>query len=110
MILSLFPNLFTYQLIGIFILRIALGLTFIRQGYRIAKAIDWAMIVIGIMLLIGLYTQIVAVVAALMMLSLVVKEIRQRQFDNLNYHLLVLAISLAFLTLGAGAFAIDLPL
>jgi len=120
MILSLFPSLFTYQLIGIFLVRVALSLTFFRLGYRIAfdlqlkkpwlKSVGWVVMLVGLLLLIGLYTQAATLVAALMTISLVVKKIRQRQFDNLNYHLLVLAISLALLTLGAGAFAIDLPL
>ena len=120
MILSLFPSLLTYQMIGIFIIRIALSLTFLRLGYRIAfhlqlkkswlKSVGWVAMIVGLLLLIGLYTQAAALLAALMMLSLVVREIRHRQFDNLNYHLLVLVIALALLTLGPGAFAIDLPL
>lgn len=121
MILSLFPSLFTYQLVGIFLIRLALGLTFLRLGYRLimiiqlreplaSKATGVVAIIIGLFLIIGLFTQAAALLAALIMILVVVIKVRSGKTTNLNYYLLVLVVALAILTLGPGAFAIDLPL
>jgi len=122
MILSLFPSLFTYQLVGIFVLRVVLGFIFLHLGHNIIFKLNrpetWiktsGLIIglVGILLILGLFTQAAALVTALLSLLAVIIKIRSSHAleHGLDYYLLLLGISIALLTLGAGAFAIDLPL
>ena len=134
--LSLFPSLFTYQLLGIFMIRVALGFIFLRMcyvgiKYNKAEQVEslnklglrpgniFADIVSfikgagGILLVLGLWTQ--AAVLATGGLMLIASMIKFYKPDVLPKHklgfcLLLSTISFALLFLGAGAFAIDLPL
>ena len=133
--LSTFPELFTYALVAPFVLRIVLGGYFILQGARRRKADDglawdalWVnvkigslpvapilakiQIVIGVLLFIGLYTQI-ATILAIIFVGL---EWRKRtkssrlSFQELWMTIMVAAIAVSLLFLGAGFLAFDLPL
>jgi uncharacterized membrane protein YphA (DoxX/SURF4 family) len=134
--LSLFPSLFTYQLLGVFLVRIALGFTFLRMfyvgikydkaeqvesleklGLRPAKLFAAFVSVIkgagGVLLVIGLWTQgAVIATGGLMLIASAIKFYRPEALPKhkLGFCLLIAALSLALLFLGAGAFAIDLPL
>lgn len=134
--LSLFPGFFTYQMLGIFLIRIALGLTFLRLcyvgikynhaeqleslnklGLRPAKFFAGIVSLIkgvgGALLVVGLYTQGAAIAAgSLMLIASAIKFSRPEALPKhkLGFCLILTAISFSLLFLGAGAWAIDLPL
>lgn len=133
--LSVFPNLFSYSLLIPFIFRLIIGFLFIWFGYtsltknRSAKitilsavklnAIPfWLFLSVaiemisGILLVIGLYTQIVAIVVSVfLILALIIKRKNPAILvADQNTLTLLLVISLSLLLLGAGFWAIDLPL
>lgn len=133
--LSIFPELFTYSLIAPFILRIALGGYFILQGAHRRKAGDdpawdalWnnakigslptapvlakIQIIIGVLLFVGLYTQVAAILA---IIFVGIEWRKQSQtaplpFQELRVTVLAGAIGVSLLFLGAGFLAFDLPL
>jgi putative oxidoreductase len=133
--LNPFPDLLAYSLLAPFILRVVVGLIFVNLGIlafknekkrwltsfsalRIpkpetaTKALSAIEIIGGLMLLIGFYTQIAALVLALLTFAEAYVEYKDPAIlkRNFVFYLLILSILLALLLSGAGAFAIDLPL
>ncbi len=133
--LNPFPDLLTYSLFAPFILRVVLGVILIDLGilkFRSEKE-RWIAtfnglrlrpadtlvslfglieIVGGIMLVVGLYTQIAALVFVVMFsiefyLEWTEANILKR---DLVFYILCLTISLSLLISGAGALAFDIPL
>lgn len=120
---SLFPYLFTFDQAAPFILRIVLGVTLAYFGYRKIKkqgkssgsnslmygAVE---ILIAIFLIIGLFTQLAAILNAVILLIKLAYKIRDRAFltDGINYYVLLLTIAISVALLGPGWFAFDLPL
>lgn len=132
--LSIFPDLLTYNLLGITIIRVVLGLMAMYLGLKLlkkrqalidyitlikmpfAKIAPWLIFVTlelaGIFMLVGLYTQVAAIVLAFLFLKvLFIDTVTNKSvgYNNIVY-LAFIFISLSFLFLGAGAFAFDLPL
>jgi len=123
-------------MLGIFALRITLGFIFIYFWYekithqrgekveffeklklRPAKLyltiVSYTEGLIGALLIVGLYTQGVAIVAgAIMLLSTIIKWRRPSLLpqDTTAFYFILSVVSFSLLFLGAGAFAIDLPL
>ena len=133
--LSVFPDLLAFGLLAPFLLRVALGLVFIsfgkyklgseraekakffesfgwKSGLYVATVLGIIELVVGIFLLIGLYTQIAALVAAFIMFcALILKKKSPHGIESSRGFLaLLFIISLSLLVLGAGLFAFDLPL
>lgn len=133
--LNPFPDLLTYSLLGPFILRIVVGLVFIDLGFLALKNEKerWLIslstlgfkkpesalkifglieILAGVMLLIGFYTQVAALVLALLTFAEAYIEYKDPLVlkRNLVFYVLVFSIVFSLLFLGAGAFAIDIPL
>lgn len=134
--LSLFPHLLDYQMLGIFMIRATLGLIFIYFAYekivherhvrteffeklklRPAKAFFWvvtlAELVAGIGLTIGLYTQAAAITTGVLMtLAALIKNHRPTVLpkNTVGFYIILAIASFSLLFLGAGAFAVDLPL
>ena len=133
--LNPFPELLTYSLLAPFILRLIAGLIFIDLGVlafknekkrwlaslstlkvpnpKLAiKIFGGIEIIGGIMLLIGFYTQVAALVLALLTFAESYIEYKQPEVlkRNFVFYIMLLAIILSLLFSGAGAFAIDLPL
>jgi putative oxidoreductase len=133
--LSVFPSFLTYSLLAPFILRLVLGLIFIDLGVLKFKSerARWLasfetlgikpadlflpvyaviQIVGGIMLIIGLWTQVAALVFVISSaIELYIEwEASVMLKRTIVFYLLIFAISLSLLLTGAGAFAIDLPL
>ncbi len=120
---SLFPYLFTYDQAAPFILRLILGITLAYFGYRkiqkrgkssgsntiIYGAIE---ILVAIFLIIGLFTQLAAMINAVILVIKLGYKIRDKAFltDGINYYILLLVIALSVIVLGPGWFAFDLPL
>lgn len=132
--LSIFPQLFAYQLLALFVLRVILGLIFIGHGYsklfksfnatatffksinlKPGKAWVWgvgiAELLSGILMLLGFLTQIAATLILLIIAGALIKvKIKERFLGGYEFDLLVLAAALVILFSGAGIFAIDIPL
>ena len=133
--LNPFPELLNYSLLAPFVLRVVLGLIFLDVGalkFRSEKA-RWIasfntlglrpadffvplygllQIVGGLMLLLGLWTQVAALGFALFTFAELYVEWEAGDVlkRDLTFYLLVFVISLSLLITGAGAFAFDIPL
>ncbi len=124
--LSLFPELLAFDLVGILLLRVSVGFIFLSVGWRLfaARALEQEdkqrrpgklmgiyALATGALLTVGLYTQ--GAVLAGIVLSLALAHFARTRSsllsEPLTYHLTAL-ICLALLFLGPGAFGIDLPL
>lgn len=133
--LNPFPDLLTYSLLAPLILRVVLGFIFIDLGLLKLKGEKerwratfealylrpadffvplYALLQIagGILLIIGLWTQVAALMfviftGAELYIEWSAKEILKR---DLVFYLLIFIISLSLLFTGAGAFAFDIPL
>jgi uncharacterized membrane protein YphA (DoxX/SURF4 family) len=133
--LNTFPELLSYSLMGPFILRVVLGIILIDLGLlklkseksrwissfealhlkpakEIVTAVGIVDIVGGLMLVIGLYTQIAALVFVIFFgieIFIEWKDSRILKRDT-TFYVLVMAIAFSLLITGAGKFAFDIPL
>src|SRR3989344_4867428 len=132
--LNPFPELLVYSLLAPFILRVVAGLIFVDLGILLfknekqrwlaslsaikvpnpqiaVKILGMTEIITGIMLILGLYTQIATIILAVITFKAVYIEYREPAIlkRTLVFYILLLAITLSLLLSGAGAFAIDLP-
>jgi putative oxidoreductase len=132
---NIFPELFTFSLIAPFILRIVLGYIFINLGLlKLTKEksgwigslhtlgikpagffvglIGIVEIIGGLLLLVGAYTQLVALVFAIIAISETLIEYKENSIlrRDLAFYLLLSAICISLLLTGAGAYAVDIPL
>ncbi len=133
--LSMFPDLLTFWLIAPFLLRITAGFIFIYFGYtKIWKErerrvsffnkigfgngsiffwiISLAELIGGILLVLGVFTQATAIMLSFIILGAIYTKIRQPDLldNSLEFFILLFAVLLSLLFLGAGFWAIDLPL
>lgn len=132
MILNVFPSLMTYSLLSPFILRVVVGIIALDLGYlklgkenrswkelfevihfRPAKFFVWLLAIIeiigGIMLILGAYTQVVAIIFSVAFFCESVIEHREEALEkrNLPFYILMLVICVSLIFTGAGAFALD---
>ncbi len=135
MILNTFPDLLTYSMLSPFFLRVVLGLIAVNLGFlklgkekmlwqelletiniqpaRICvKILAYMEIAGGLMLIAGSYTQLTAIVFAILFFCEAILEYRESNLEkrNITFYILMFTISLSLIFLGAGAFAFDLPL
>lgn len=135
MILNTFPDLLTFSQLSPLILRVVIGVIALNLGYlKLTKEkIDWQKlfetinihptiffvkvlayteIIGGLMLIAGAYIQITAIIFAILFFCEAVLDYRESELEDrdLTFYILMFAISLSLIFLGAGAFAIDLPL
>ncbi len=119
--LSVFPSLLSWQLVAPLIMRLALGAIFIHWAYRSfknknasaqKKAIGIVEGISGILLVIGLWTQVAALIAIVYLLVGIYHKISKKAFltDGVNYYLVLLVIAVSIIVSGAGLIAFDLPL
>jgi uncharacterized membrane protein YphA (DoxX/SURF4 family) len=132
--LSVFPSLFNYMLVGPLILRLALGGAFLyaglklfrnkersafvfeslgmRPGIRYAFFLGLLESVAGVLVVIGLFLQPVVIVLALISLVILFARINRPDLIHspASYYFMLLAIALSLLVLGPGFYAFDLPL
>lgn len=133
--LNPFPDLLTYSLLAPFLLRLIAGFVFIDLGTLLLKKENqrWItsfktikiprpeiatkilaiiQIIGGVMLIVGFYTQIAALVLGLITFIEIYLEYKDPSIlkRNLVFYLMTFTILLSLLFSGAGAFAIDLPL
>lgn len=132
--LSIFPDLLTFWLLAPFLLRVVVGLIFTYFGFiKIWKERDrrisffkkigfgagvvlfWIIsiteLVGGILLMMGLFTQLVALILSIITIGAIYVKIRKpsRLDNSLEFFTLLLAVLLSLLVLGPGFWAIDLP-
>ncbi len=121
--LSLFPTFLAYQQLSPFLIRLVLGITLAYFGYqKVMKrggssgsnstmygAVE---IVIAIFLIIGLYTQLAALLNAIILVIKLAFKARDKALltDGINYYILLLVMAISLIVTGAGWFAFDLPL
>jgi len=133
--LSMFPGLLTFWLIAPFLLRITVGFIFIYFGItKIWKErkrrisffnkiglggeviFFWIISIIeligGAFLVLGLFTQIISLILLIIIIVAIYVKIKNPSLldNSLEFFILTLAVLLSLLFLGAGFFAIDLPL
>ncbi len=116
--LSLFPSLLVYGVLAPFLLRVILGITvvyfgmnYIQQKQHTPVILGMIEIILGLLLLVGVYTQAAALLVALILGLKLGKKIATRAFltHGVNYYLILLVIALSLALSGAGAFAFDRP-
>ncbi|MDB5238780.1 MAG: hypothetical protein JWO00_115 [Candidatus Parcubacteria bacterium] len=121
--LSLFPSLLTYRQAGPFIIRVLLGITLAYFGYlKVMKrgtssgsnSVRYGIleIFISVFLVIGLYTQLAAMLNALILLIKLVFKAKEKALfsDGINYYVLLLVMAISLIFTGAGMFAFDLAI
>ncbi len=116
---SLFFQLLAWNQLSPFLIRLALGAVLLHWSYRAlkarggsgrAKTVGALEGIVGILLVIGLWTQAAALVAAIDLLVRIGERISKKAFltDGVNYYLILLILALSLLVTGPGFFARDL--
>lgn len=121
--LSLFPWILTYQEFSPLLLRLTLGIVFLFWAYRRiqreskeSRNMKIACVafeaILGICLIIGFLTQLIALLTTLVFLSHLINKAKNKAFltNGINYYFILLIISLCLLLTGPGAFSVDLPI
>ncbi len=127
--LSIFPALLSLELLAPFLLRVTLGAFLAWNSYTILKtgtmhmpermrSVGRIITVLygmsGVLLVVGLFTQLAALVVAILTALMLVYVVASRSPEHAHTHrmplVFVLAISVSLIFLGAGFYAIDLPL
>ncbi|MSR71552.1 MAG: hypothetical protein EXS50_02720 [Candidatus Taylorbacteria bacterium] len=116
--LSIFPKLLDYSLFAPFLIRITLACVlyhFSKKNTDISKykkIINPLLVIASLLLIIGLFTQAVALVVGIYLAYLIYKKIQAKAFltSGVNYYLILFVLCLTLLIAGAGRFSIDLPL
>lgn len=134
--LSLFPQLLDFEMLGPVFLRIGLAVVFMAHGYpklfkkenflgtaqffesiNIKPGKFWVIVVGvveffgGILLIVGLFTQLVALLLAVDMLVAILKvNFKKGLVGGYEFELILLLSALVLVVLGAGVFSLDLPL
>jgi uncharacterized membrane protein YphA (DoxX/SURF4 family) len=125
---SVFPALFDFSLLGIFALRVTVGIIFLLFGFRLMQAAysvpeksrfvrtvgflyGAVKLCIGIFLTFGVYTQIGAIGGMVFSVFTFMQEDTKHMYKaNQQVQLLLFVICFALLFLGPGQFGIDYPL
>jgi len=113
--LSLFPQLFTYQEWAPFVLRLAIGFIAIGFGYpKLFKLKEYRNFAVGliefcasILLIAGFLTQLAA---GLIILTIIHEIVYPGSEKNYKLKILLIAGLIAIMFLGPGFLSIDLPL
>lgn len=118
--LSIFPSLLVLEQFAPLLLRLTIGIIFIFWGYRAWKRRESSKeyaygifeIVLGILFVLGLFTQFAALIASIIFIRELIAKVKVRAFftDGVNYYFLLLIISVCILISGPGLFSFDLPL
>jgi len=121
--LSLFPYFLNYQQLGPFLIRIVVGITLAYFGYRKvrgymdssgsnSKMYGYVEMFVALFLIIGLFTQLAALINALILVIKLSFKARDGKLftDGINYYILLLVMVLSLVVTGPGFFAFDLPL
>lgn len=119
--LSVFPDLLSYQIISPLLIRLTLASVLIFWSYKtlfrskptinekITSLIEG---ISGILLLIGLSTQVVSLIIIIDLVIRLVQKFKSKALlsDGVNYYILLLILAISLLLTGPGLFAFDMPL
>ncbi len=114
--LSVLPQLFSFQIIAFALLRVTVAVVgFLAGKSRYKKPYGWTSFlyfIVSIFLLIGLYTQIVALVGIVLVCFnyYTDKKIAQPTAEQKILHIVLIVILLSLVFTGPGLLAIDKPL
>jgi uncharacterized membrane protein YfcA len=133
--LSIFPQLLSFTLLGIFLIRIIIGLVIFYIAYQMAftkrekliKKLELAkhpfskssVVIVGFstlisssFLIVGFLTQISSIVSGYLLLNIMMLDSGKEKIlgQTKLFYITISIICLSFLFLGAGFFAVDLPL
>lgn len=119
--LSLFPSLLSWSQLSPTLIRIVLGAVLLYQSYHelrsgkvstTTKAVGVIEALSGILLFIGLWTQLAALVIVVDLIIRLILKAKSRAFltDGVNYYLLLLVLAVSLIFTGAGLWGFDLPL
>ncbi len=133
--LSVFPTLLSYSLLVPFVFRLVVGILFVVFGYtnitkkrentialltglKIKSTTSWLWIIAlvemvgGLLLIVGLYTQVLALIFSVMIILKIWLKKKNSEAVSLSKGtlLLLLLITTSLLFLGPGFYAFDLPL
>lgn len=119
--LNPFPSLLVFSTLAPFLLRLVLGFVYLdlgilnlksKKGSKYLMALGAVEIIGALMLFVGFYTQIAALLFVLISGVSFYLEYKDSALmkRDIVFYLLILAISLSLLLTGAGAYAKDLPL
>ena len=121
--LSMFPHLLAYDQLAPFIIRVVLGLTLAYFGYRKivdrgdssgsnSKSYGVIEVIIALFLVVGLFTQLAALLNALILVIKLAFKARKGDLlsNGVNYYILLLTMAVSLLFTGGGAWGFDLPL
>jgi len=123
---SVWPELFAFELLAVALLRVTAGYFFLMLGLRLMRAARQAttqrtllrtlggaygvaQVVVGGLLVIGLYTQPAAILGTVLTMLPSSTSGRSGACEQ-HMQLLLLTITLSLLFLGPGAFAFDMPI
>lgn len=117
---SFFPTLLSFQQISPLLLRLTLGIIFLYWAYKgfVKKdnkrgtALCILDFILGILFVIGLFTQLSAMIACVVLLIANIYKIKTGSFftDGINYYFILFIISISLLITGPGLYSFDLPL
>ncbi len=119
--LSVFPSLLSWSQVSPLIIRLALAAVLIYWAYNTfsldnanteQKIFGIVEGLAGLLLIIGIWTQVVALVIALDLLYKIGLKVARKEFltNGVNYYLILLVLALSLLITGPGIFSIDYPL
>jgi uncharacterized membrane protein YphA (DoxX/SURF4 family) len=121
--LSLLPSLLTYEQVGPLIIRLVVGITLAYFGYEKTRkhgessgsnSVTYGVveIVIALFLVVGLYTQIAALLNAVILVIKLGAKAKDGKLlsDGINYYILLLAMAISLVFTGPGFLAFDMHL
>lgn len=122
--LSIFPSLLSWQLLSPLIIRLTLASVFIFWSYRSIskykkevqstnqKVIRLIESVCGLLLIVGLWTQLVTLIIIIDLVIRLYKKYTDKALftDGINYYLILLVLAISLLLTGPGLIAFDLAL
>jgi uncharacterized membrane protein YphA (DoxX/SURF4 family) len=119
--LSVFPSLLSFQSVGPFIIRLTLGIIFILWAYKALskpkqhtnnKVIALIEGVASILIIIGLYTQVGALILIIDLIVRLYNKFKHHHLfsDGVNYYFVLFVLALSLILTGPGFLAFDLPL
>ena len=120
--LSVFPSLFSWSEVSPLLIRLTLGIIFILWSHRIllkfsrtpvpTKAVALLEFISGVLLVIGLWTQVAALYLIADLVIRLYFKIKSKSFltDGVNYYFILLVLALSLLVTGAGLLAFDIRL
>jgi uncharacterized membrane protein YphA (DoxX/SURF4 family) len=118
--LSLFPAFFSFEPLGPFLLRLTLAGVLLYWAYVNLKTrpsrnrviLGVLDLIFGVLLVLGLFTQLAALLTALLLFVKMLKKIKEKAFfnDGVNYYFILFIIAISLLFIGPGAFSFDYPL